>query len=41
MSASGFSQIDLSRLAPPAVVEALDFESILGAMLSEDRKSVV
>ena len=37
MSASGFSQIDLSRLAPPAVVEALDFESILGAMLSDLR----
>lgn len=35
--AGAFSQIDLSRLAPPAVVEALDFESILGAMLADLR----
>lgn len=37
MSAAGFSQIDLSRLAPPVVIETLDFETILGAMLSDLR----
>lgn len=35
--AGAFSQIDLSRLAPPAVVEALDFEAILSAMLADLR----
>lgn len=35
--AGAFSQIDLSRLAPPQVVEALDFEQILGAMLADLR----
>lgn len=37
MSATGFSQIDLSRLAPPAVIEVLDYETILAAMLSDLR----
>lgn len=32
---SGFGAIDLSRLPPPAVVERLDFETILAAMKAE------
>lgn len=33
--AGGFSAVDLSRLAPPDVVEALDFETIFAAMLAD------
>jgi len=35
--AGAFTQVDLSQLAPPAVVETLSFEEILGAMLSDLR----
>lgn len=33
--AGAFTQVDLSQLAAPAVVEALDFETILSAMVSD------
>jgi phage-related baseplate assembly protein len=35
--ASAYTKVDLSQLAPPSVVEALDFESILAAMLADLR----
>lgn len=35
--ASAYTKVDLSQLAPPNVVEALDFESILAAMLADLR----
>ena len=37
MITNAFSQIDLSRLAAPDVVEALDFEAILAEMLADLR----
>lgn len=33
--AGAYSSVDLSQLAPPAVVEALDFETILAAMVAD------
>lgn len=33
--AGAYSQVDLSQLAPPAVVETLDFEAILSDMLAD------
>ena len=35
--ASAYTKVDLSQLAPPNVVESLDFESILSAMLADLR----
>lgn len=35
--ASAYTKVDLSQLAPPNVVEALDFESIFAAMLADLR----
>ncbi|MBF9235589.1 baseplate assembly protein [Microvirga alba] len=35
--ASAYTKVDLSQLAPPNVVETLDFESILAAMLADLR----
>ncbi len=35
--ASAYTKVDLSQLAPPSVVEALDFESIFAAMLADLR----
>ena len=35
--ASAYTNVDLSQLAPPSVVEALDFESIFAAMLVDLR----
>lgn len=33
--ASGFTEIDLSRLAPPDIIEALSYETILAEMLAD------
>ena len=35
--ASAYTKVDLSQLAPPNVVEALDFESIFASMLADLR----
>lgn len=35
--ASAYTKVDLSQLAPPNVIEALDFETILAAMLADLR----